>query len=184
MDDRQIVDLFWERSEEAISETDKKYGKYILCIANNVLSDNEDAREVQNDTYLRVWNSIPPERPTLFRSYIGAVCRNLSLDRYRNRRAEKHSGFIEVAIDELAECIPDESERDEANGGNIADALNRFVAALSQRDRIIFVQRYWYMCSIEQIANDNSINKNTVATVLRRTRINLKAFLEKEGVFI
>ena len=184
MEDKQIVDLFWERSEDAIARTDQKYGRYLLFIAKNVLSDDEDAREVQNDTYLRTWNSIPPERPTRFRSYIGAICRNLSLDRYRERMAEKRSGGIEVAIDELAECVPDTRECDEAASKLIADALNRFVAELSVRDRKIFVQRYWYMCSTEQIARENAINKNTVVTVLYRTRKDLKAFLEKEGVNI
>ncbi len=89
MDDKQIIDLFWQRSEDAIAETDKKYGRYILYIATNLLSDGEDAREVQNDTYLRAWNSMPPEYPTRLRSYIGAICRNLSLDRYRKKKAEK-----------------------------------------------------------------------------------------------
>ena len=111
MDDKQIIDLFWQRSESAIAETDKKYGRYILYIATNLLSDGEDAREVQNDTYLRAWNSMPPEYPARLRSYIGAICRNLSLDRYRRKKAEKRGGCIEVAIDELAECIPDERER-------------------------------------------------------------------------
>lgn len=184
MDDKQIIDLFWQRSESAIAETDKKYGRYILYIANNLLSDGEDAREVQNDTYLRAWNSMPPEYPTRLRSYIGAICRNLSLDRYRKRNAEKRRGCVEVAIDELAECIPDERERDEAESERIADALNRFVAGLDERERRIFVQRYWYMCSTEQIARDNSMNRNTVTTVLYRTREKLRAFLEKEGVFI
>ena len=184
MEDKKIVDLYWMRSESAISETDKKYGKYCRYIAERILESEEDAREVQNDTYLRAWNSMPPEYPTRLRSYIGAICRNLSLDRYRKRNAEKRSGCIEVAIDELAECIPAERERDEAESERIADALNRFVAGLDARDRRVFVQRYWYMCSTEQIARDNSMNRNTVTTVLYRTREKLRAFLEKEGVFI
>lgn len=184
MDDKRIVELFWERSENAIAETDKKYGRYILYIASNVLSDDEDAREVQNDTYLRTWNSLPPERPANLRSYVGTICRNLSLDRYRRKRAEKRGGCIEVAIDELSECIPDTRECDEAESERIADALNRFISGLNVKQRRIFVQRYWYMCSIEQIAREHSMNQNTVTTVLYRTREKLKTFLEKEGVFI
>lgn len=94
MDDKQIIDLFWQRSENAIAETDKKYGRYILYIANNLLSDGEDAREVQNDTYLRAWNSMPPEYPARLRSYIGAICRNLSLDRYRRKRLKSGADVL------------------------------------------------------------------------------------------
>jgi RNA polymerase sigma-70 factor (ECF subfamily) len=184
MDDKRIVELFWERSEDAIAETDKKYGRYILFIAKNVLSDDEDAREVQNDTYLRTWDSIPPERPTALRAYVGAICRNLALSRYRRKYAEKRQGCVDIAIEELADCLPDESDGDRVASEIIADALNRFVAELSARDRRIFVQRYWYMCSTEQIARDNSMNRNTVTTVLYRTIEKLRAFLEKEGVFI
>lgn len=184
MDDKQIVELFWERSEDAIAETDRKYGRYILFIAKNVLSDDEDAREVQNDTYLRTWDSIPPERPASLRSYLGAICRNLALSRYRRKYAEKRRGCVDIAIDELADCLPDESDGDRVASEMIADALNRFVAELSARDRRIFVQRYWYMCSTDEIARENSMNKNTVVTILYRTRNELKAFLEKEGVNI
>jgi RNA polymerase sigma-70 factor (ECF subfamily) len=184
MDDKQIVELFWERSEDAIAETDRKYGRYILFIAKNVLSDDEDAREVQNDTYLRTWDSIPPERPTALRAYVGAICRNLALSRYRRKYAEKRQGCVDIAIDELADCLPDESDGDRVASEMIADALNRFVAELSARDRRIFVQRYWYMCSTDEIARENSMNKNTVVTILYRTRNELKAFLEKEGVNI
>jgi RNA polymerase sigma-70 factor (ECF subfamily) len=184
MDDKRIVELFWERSEDAIAETDRKYGRYILFIAKNVLSDDEDAREVQNDTYLRTWGSIPPERPASLRSYLGAICRNLALSRYRRKYAEKRQGCVDIAIDELANCLPDESDGDRVASEMIADALNRFVAELSARDRKIFVQRYWYMCSTDEIARENSMNKNTVVTILYRTRNELKAFLEKEGVNI
>lgn len=184
MDDKQIVELFLERSEDAIAESDRKYGRYILFIAKNVLSDDEDAREVQNDTYLRTWDSIPPERPASLRSYLGAICRNLALSRYRRKYAEKRQGCVDIAIDELADCLPDESDGDRVASEMIADALNRFVAKLSARDRRIFVQRYWYMCSTDEIARENSMNKNTVVTILYRTRNELKAFLEKEGVNI
>ena len=184
MDDKQIVELFWERSEDAIAEADRKYGRYILFIAKNVLSDDEDAREVQNDTYLRTWDSIPPERPASLRSYLGAICRNLALSRYRRKYAEKRQGCVDIAIDELADCLPDESDGDRVASEMIADALNRFVAELSARDRKIFVQRYWYMCSTDEIARENFMNKNTVVTILYRTRNELKAFLEKEGVNI
>ena len=184
MEDSKIIELFWERSENAISEADAKYGKYCYSIAYNILYSDQDAEESVNDTYMDAWNSMPPEYPTRLRSYIGAICRNLSLDRYRKKNAEKRRGCVEVAIDELAECIPDTKERDEAESERIADALNRFVAGLDERERRIFVQRYWYMCSTEQIARDNSMNRNTVTTVLYRTREKLRAFLEKEGVFI
>ena len=184
MQDSLIIELYNQRDEKAIVATQDKYGAYCMTIAYNILADRLDSEECVNDTYLRAWNSMPPEYPTRLRSYIGAICRNLSLDRYRKKNAEKRRGCVEVAIDELAECIPDERERDEAESERIADALNRFVAGLDERERKVFVQRYWYMCSTEQIARDNSMNRNTVTTVLYRTREKLRAFLEKEGVFI
>lgn len=184
MDDKQIVELFWERSEDAIAETDRKYGRYILFIAKNVLSDDEDAREVQNDTYLQTWNSIPPERPTALRAYVGAICRNLALSRYRRKYAEKRQGCVDTAIEELADCLPDGNDSDRVASERIGDALNRFLEGLEPNERKVIVLRYWYMCSIDRIAEECSMNKNTVATVLFRKRRELKAFLEKEGVNI
>lgn len=183
MDDKTIIELFWNRSEQAISETDKKYGRYILRIARNILENDEDASEVQNDTYLRVWDTVPPQRPDILRAYVGTISRNLSLDRYRAKYSQKR-GTPTVAIDELGECVPDGSDADEAESARIADALNRFVGELDTRERKIFVLRYWYMFSIEQIAREMSMKKNTVATILFRTRKELKEFLEKEEIYV
>ena len=183
MDDKTIIELFLNRSEQAISETDRKYGRYILRIAHNILENDEDAGEVQNDTYLRVWDTIPPERPVILRAYVGTISRNLSLDRYRAKYSQKRCA-VTLAIDELGECVPDGSDADEAEGERIADALNRFVASLDTRTRKMFVLRYWYMFSIEQIARELSIKKSTTATILFRTRKELKEFLEKEEIYV
>ena len=183
MDDKRIIELFWERSEQAIAETDKKYGKYILHIARNILENDEDACEVQNDTYMRVWDTIPPNRPDILRAYVGTISRNLSLDRYRQKYSQKR-GVVSVAIDELGECISDTSASDETESARICDALNRFVAQLPARTRKIFVLRYWYMFSIEQIACEHSMKNNTVTTILFRTRKELKKFLEKEEISV
>ena len=183
MDDKQIVELFWERSEDAITQTDIKYGKYVLYIADNVLHDTEDAKEVQNDTYLRVWETVPPKRPNALKAYVGCICRNLSISRYRAKNAEKR-GTLELALDELGDCVPDEASDEQARGDTIADALNRFVGDLPARTRKIFVMRYWYLCTVAQIAEECSMNPNTVSTLLFRTRKELKEFLEKECIYV
>ncbi len=183
MDDKTIIELFFNRSDQAISETDKKYGRYILRIARNILENDEDAGEVQNDTYLRVWDTVPPERPAILRAYVGTISRNLSLDRYRAKYSQKRYAPT-VAIEELGECVPDGNDADEVEREKIADALNRFVGELDMRERKIFVLRYWYMFSIEQIAREMSMKKNTVATLLFRARKELKVFLEKEEIYV
>lgn len=184
MEDRQIVDLYWERSEAAISETEKKYGKYCHYIAFNILDNNEDAEEVVNDTYLRLWNSIPPKRPDPLKPYAGTVCRNTALKRYTEQRAQKRGGAASV-IEELNECVPDGSSQNDI-GESIAlrDALNRFVRSLPERTQEIFISRYFYASPIADIARGQSKSESYITVLLLRTRKKLKQFLEKEGLDI
>ena len=178
-----IVELFWERSENAIRETQTKYGRYCRHIAYNVLRSNQDADEIENDTYLRVWESIPPRRPDNFRAFLGRVCRNLALDRYDYNRASKRSDSTESVLLELNDCIPDISEA-LSDEYILREALNGFLATLPSRTRIIFMRRYFYLCSVKDIAHSLDMSESNVKVILLRTRNRLKSYLEKEGVYI
>ena len=180
MEDKRIVDLYWMRSESAISETDKKYGKYCRYIAERILESDEDAREVQNDTYLQVWNTVPPERPNSLRAYLGVICRNLSLNRYEASHAQKRGGEVSLALDELSECIADREEQNDVNE-RLCELLDNFLATLPKRTRRVFLRRYWYASSISEIAKDYGMSENNVTVMLHRTRKALADILQKEG---
>lgn len=182
MEDKQIVDLYFARSESAIAETEKKYGRYCHTIAYRILENDEDAKEIVNDTYLKAWNTIPPNRPDPLKAYVGMISRQLSIDRYEAHRAQKRSGQVMLVLDELAECIPDNDSREDV-GENMAlrDALNAFVRSLGKREQILFVRRYWYASPVEEIAREWGIRQSSVTVILHRTRKKLKKFLQKEG---
>ncbi len=185
MNDEQILKLYWERSEMAISETEKKYGRYCYSIAYQILSDEEDVKEVLNDTYLKVWNTIPPQRPSILKSYVGMISRQLALNLYEKHHTQKRGGQVLLVLDELAECIPDRnSSADISENLALSDVLNRFLWALPQKTRNIFVRRYWYMSSIAEIAEDFSMKESNVTMHLLRTRKKLEKVLVKEGFVI
>lgn len=183
MDDKQIVDLYWARTENAISETAHKYGKYCHYIAYNILHNDEDSEECVNDSYLKVWNVIPPQRPSKLSTFLGKITRNLALDRYKyNTREKRGSGQMPLVIDELAECISaTDSTNQVIDDMVLADCFNRFLATLPVETRKIFMRRYWYFSSIKEIATDFSISESSVKMTLLRTRSKLKQLLEKEG---
>ena len=182
MEDKQIVELYWARSETAISETEKKYGRYCHYIAYQILHNDEDAKEVVNDTYLKTWNTIPPKRPDPLKPYVGTISRQLALDVYKKQHAQKRSGQVPLVLDELSECIPDnDSGADIGESVALSDALNRFMWNLPQRTRNIFVRRYFYMSSVAEIAKDFSMKESNVTMHLLRTRKKLEQFLRKEG---
>ena len=182
MEDRQIVDLYLKRSEEAITETDKKYGRYCHYIAYRILENDEDAKEVVNDTYLKTWNTIPPNRPDRLKPYVGMISRHLSLDRYEEYHTQKRGGQVPLVLEELAECIPDnDSGADIGESVALRDALGRFVRSLPDKTQSIFLQRYWYSCSMAEIAEGYGMRENSVTVLLHRTRKKLKAHLQKEG---
>lgn len=185
MEDSKIIDLYFERSQSAIKETHEKYGHYCHTVAYNVLYSYEDAEECVNDTYLRAWKSIPPHRPLRLGAFLGKITRNLALDRYDARTAKKRSGAVEVALEEISECVPDShGEQDESDGGVLRDAINSFLASLPRRTRIIFMQRYWYLSSISEISASLGISESNVKVILMRTRKKFKEYLEKEEIFI
>ena len=183
MDDKQIVDLYWERSETAIAETEKKYGRYCHYIAYQILYNDEDAMMVVNDTYLKAWNTIPTQKPDPLKSYVGMISRQLALNTYEKQHAKKRSGGqVPLVLDELSECISDNnSSADISERIAISDALNRFLRSLPKRTRNIFVRRYFYMSSIAEIAKDYKMKESSVSMLLLRTRKKLQQFLGKEG---
>ena len=182
MEDKQIVDLYWARSETAVAETEKKYGRYCHYIAYQILYNREDAEEVVNDTYLKAWNTIPPQCPDPLKPYVGMISRQLALDAYEARHTQKRGGQVPLALDELAECIPDpDSRADIGESVALSDALDRFLWALPERTRNVFVRRYFYMSTVAEIARDFSMKESNVAMHLLRTRKKLAQFLKKEG---
>ena len=184
MEDKQIVDLYWARSEKAISETADKYGRYCYTIAYNILHSNEDSEECVNDTYLHAWNAMPDQRPNRLSAFLGRITRNLSLKRWEKYTAKKRgAGQVPLALDELRECIPATNYTDSvADDIVLTDVLNRFLASLTAEKRNIFMRRYWYLSSVAEIASDLAISESKVKMSLLRSRNELKQLLEKEGI--
>ena len=181
MDDRAIIDLYFKRSEKAISETDKKYGRYCRYIASNILHSDTEAEECVDDAYMNTWSAIPPAKPNSLRTFVGRITRNLALNRYEYKRAQKRYAGIEATVDEIEQIIsaPEESFVDTIT---LRDALNEFLGSLPRKARIIFVKRYWYLASVKEISQEMDSSESSVKVSLHRTRCELKEFLEKKGI--
>lgn len=184
MDDEKIVDLYWKRSEIAITETSNKYGKYCQFIAYNILQNHEDSSECVSDTYLKAWESMPPHRPNRLSTFLGKITRNLSLNRYEKNMTQKRGlGQIPLVLDELEECIPSGSNMEFATDDIVLEeALNKFLSEMTPENRIIFVQRYWYLSSIKDIASEHKFSESKVKMILFRSRNDFRLSLEKEGI--
>ena len=183
MDDKAIIELFWQRSDNAIEETDKKYGAYCFAIADNILHSREDSEECVNDTYLNVWNCIPPQRPTRLRCFLARITRNLSFNRYNAKMSKKRGGGeMPLILDELRECIAvKNTTEEEFSAKELRKSLNSFVKALPQRDGNVFIRRYFFSESVAVIADKYALSENNVMVILSRTRKKLKEHLVKEG---
>ena len=183
MEDAQIVDLYWQRSGEAIPVTAERYGNYCAAVARNILADDRDAEECVNDTWLAAWNSMPVNRPARLAPYLGKITRNLALDRWAERRALKRGGgAAEECLDELAECLPGGGDPEcAAEGRELTERLDRFLRGLARDERDAFVARYWYMASVDEIARSCGCSRSKTASMLHRTRKKLRRELEKEG---
>ena len=185
MEDNKIVDLYWERSEAAVLETQRKYGRYCHYIAYNILYSDEDAEECVNDTYIKAWNAMPPHKPERLSAFLGKITRNTALDHYSYLSAKKRSGNTALVLDELAECIPDpKSETSLSDEIALKNAINGFLESLPKQTRIIFMRRYWYLSPIKEIAHDYSLTESSVKVTLHRTRNKFKEYLEKEGILL
>ena len=184
MDEKQIIELYWNRSESAIAETEKKYGRFCYGIAFNILESHPDSEECVNDTYLQAWNAIPPHRPGRLSAFLGRITRNLALKRYeRSTAAKRGGGQVPLALEELAECIPDpRTVERQVDDKMLALAFNDFLAGLPEESRKIFLMRYWKLEPVKEIARACGIGESKVKMSLMRTRGKLKRFLEQEGI--
>ncbi len=181
MEDEKIVELFLKRSQQALNETKEKYNTYCTVISSNILSDKQDTEECLNDAYLKLWNSVPPEKPKSLKAYLGRIVRNLSLDRLEKNRAQKRGGGRAEAVFEELSGLIGTSNIQISETLAIREAVNDFLRGLDKESRGIFVQRYWYFCSIKEIASQMEITESKVKMRLSRTKEKLRKHLQKEG---
>ncbi len=184
MDDGQIIELYLAKNESAVTETEIKYGAACHGIAYRILRSREDSEECVLDSYLSLWNSIPPIIPKNLFAYLARLVRNISLNRYEKRRAKKRgSGEKELVLDELSFCIPDSMKNETSiEALELAEIINSFLHSLEEEKATIFMQRYWYLCSIKEIAAQNKLSQSNVKMTLLRLRQTLKEYLAKEGI--
>ena len=183
MEDEKIVDLYWQRSESAIRETEIKYDRYLTKIAYNILADTEDSRESVNDTYLAAWNPMPPHRPGVLSTYLGKLTRRISIDCFRRRTRQKRGGSeYEVSLSELGDCVSGGNTTEEiVNVKLLADAIGIFLRLQSEEARNAFIGRYYYLDSLKEVAAYCGMTESKCKTLLYRTRVALKEYLREEG---
>ena len=182
LEDSLIIDLFFERKEQALEELDSKYGHAVKKTASNILSDRLDVEECVNNTYLRCWNSIPPQNPNPLVSYVCRIARNLAVNRYHANKAEKRRGNYDLILDELEESIPSCMDMEsETEAKELTAEVNLFLAGLGREDRILFVRRYFYADTVTELAAQTGDSANHISVRLFRLRGKLKKMLAKEG---
>ena len=183
MDDIKIVQLYWERNEQAIHATADKYGNYCTSIAKNILGNHEDAEECVNDTYMNAWISMPPHRPSILSTFLGKIVRNLSFNRYKHNTADKRGGGqATMVLDEIAEFVSDTSGvEQEIDRKDLIQAIDTFLSTLSVEKRGVFLRRYWYFDSISDIASRFGMTENNVSVMLNRLRLKLHNYLLEKG---
>ena len=184
MEDSAIIDLYWAREERALTETDTKYGHMCRSIAYQILQDRWDSEECVNDTWLRAWNAMPPQRPTILSAFLSRITRNLSLDRYKAARAEKRGGGqMPLALEELGDCVPAQTTvEDSVELRELTRLLDRFLRDLPEKECCLFLRRYWYVDGTADIARRYEMAEGSVKSTLYRIRKKLRIYLEKEGV--
>jgi RNA polymerase sigma-70 factor (ECF subfamily) len=184
MEDAQIVDLYWQRSEEALTETERKYGRLCRSVARNILENDQDAEEMVNDTWLAAWNSMPVNRPHALGAYLAKITRNFSISRALERsRRKRGGGELPLALDELAECVagPEDPEL-AAETHELTRRIDAFLRTLPAVERQIFVSRYWYMAGMDEIAERFGFTRSKTSGILFRTRKKLHSMLRKENL--
>ena len=182
MDDGKIIELFFDRDETAIRETSDKFGGLCRAIALNILHNPEDAEQCVNDALLKAWESIPPNDPKNLKAYLARIVKNISINRYRLSQTEKRGGAVDEVFDELEElCVSETSVEQQAERKEILAAVNAFLARLPSKKRMLFVRRYWYCDSTEQLAQRFSMTESNIFTTLSRIRADLKNYLRKRG---
>lgn len=185
MEDRQIVELFWQRSETAIAETQRKYGGFCFAVALRILSDRRDAEECVSDTWLRTWNAIPPQRPRLLRPWLGKIVRNLAVSRWEKNRAQKRYAGMELLLDELSDALPSpQTVERHMEAAELGALISAWLRTLPENDRTLFLRRYWNGESLKELAGSLGDNPERLAQRTYRLRLALKAELERNGVSI
>lgn len=183
MDDQAIIGLYWSRDQRALELSQRKYGPLCLRLSENILASREDAEECVSDTWLRAWDTMPPQRPESLRAYLARICRNLSLDRWRARRAKKRGEGLEVLLEELEDCIPASPSAEEVSEGReITRCIDRWLSELAQEDRTAFLRRYWYGQAVKDLARQDGCAPQKMTQRLYRLRQSLRKALEKEGI--
>ena len=183
MEDSAIIDLYWAREERALSETDAKYGGYCRSIAHNILKNREDSEECVSDTWLHAWNAMPPQRPAILQAFLGKIARNLALNRYKAKSAQKRQGdALALSLDELDDCaVSRPGPESETAAAELGASISAFLRTQSEDARSMFILRYFYCDSIEEISSRFGCGESRVKTTLLRTRRKLKQHLIKEG---
>ena len=183
MDDQSIVALYWDRSEQAIAETDRKYGAYCYSIAYHALANNEDAEESVSDTYMAAWNRLPPHRPSVLATFLGKITRRISINRWKAKNtAKRGGGQITLTLEELDNCVDGKQDIESAyESHELVRAFNRFLDTLPETERDVFLRRYWFFDSIADIAESFGFTQSKVTSMLHRMRGKLRKQLEKEG---
>ena len=183
MDDQSIVALYWDRSEQAIAETDRKYGAYCHSIAYHALANNEDAEESVSDTYMAAWNQLPPHRPSILATFLGKITRRISINRWKAKNtAKRGGGQITLALEELDSCVDGTQDLEASSDAReLSACLNRFLDSLPKAERDIFLRRYWFFDPIAAIAESYGFTQSKVTSMLHRMRGKLRKQLEKEG---
>ncbi len=186
MEDEQILDLYFSRDEQAVVETDRKYGSYCFTLAKGILDNDQDAEEAVSDTYLKTWNSIPPKRPEVFKMFLAKITRNLAFSRWRSYSAEKRGGGeMALVLEELESCIPAQGRvEDRLNAQELVKAIRGFLDTLPSREQDLFLRRYFFVEESDAIARRYGMRKATVQRTLSRTREKLKNYLKQEGYAI
>ena len=185
MEDKNIVDLYWQRSERAIEETDRKYGSYCRAIAYNILADTQDSEECVNDTWLSAWNSMPENRPKTMTAYLGKICRNNALGRLAyNKCLKRGGGEVPLAFEELDNCLASKKSNveNQIEMKELQEAINSFLYTLEEGERKVFLSRYFFFVSVKEIADKFGFTLSKTASMLRRTRLKLVKYLEQEGL--
>ena len=184
MEDKQIVDLYWQRSDLAISETNQKYGRYCHTIAYNICGTDEDAEECVNDTWFRAWNLMPDQRPSVLSAFLGRITRNIAINLIKTKnRIKRGGGEAVLALDELEECIPGGRNPEQAlEEKELEEAIGRFVSQLPQPEKTIFILRYWRVAPIDEIAEKLQFSNGKIKSSLFRTRRKLRDYLQEEGL--
>ena len=184
MDDNKLIQLLWARNADALHLLDRKFGARLLSTAWNILGNPMDAEETVNDTYLAVWNTIPPQRPNPFAAFIYRICRNLALKRYRDNTAQKRDTTYLLSLEELAGCIPGPCLEESFDARELGRLIDAFLFTLSNDNRNLFLRRYWFGDSVKDLARAFGLTQNAASVRLSRIRSQLKEYLMKEGYYV